>query len=64
MDKILLIQDPLHEIVNNLVEHLPKDSEVMLPDEDSMPGMARTSVLITKTDLDSLVMYCSYRFIS
>ena len=58
----LFEQGPLHEIVNNLVEQLPKDSEVTLPDEDSMPGIARTSVLITKTDLDSLVIYCIYIF--
>ena len=60
--KNLFEQGPLHEIVNNLVEQLPKDSEVTLPDEDSMPGIARTSVLITKTDLDSLVLYCFYIF--
>ena len=41
--------------MNNLVERLPKHGDVTLSDKDSMPGIARTSVLISKTDLDSLV---------
>ncbi|XP_028410995.1 GTPase-activating protein and VPS9 domain-containing protein 1-like isoform X3 [Dendronephthya gigantea] len=57
-----LDKGPLHEIVNILVEQLPKDSDALLSDRDSMPGIARTSVLITKTNLDSLVsLFCQLK---
>jgi hypothetical protein len=41
--------------VNNLVEQLPKTGDMTLSDKTTMPGIARTSVLITKSDLESLV---------
>ena len=49
------LKGPLHDVVDTLLEKLPKEDELTLPDVDYMPGIARTSVLITKTDLDSLV---------
>ncbi|XP_046845275.1 GTPase-activating protein and VPS9 domain-containing protein 1-like [Xenia sp. Carnegie-2017] len=42
-----------HTIVDGLVNQ--SDSELNISKQDSMPGISRTSVLISKTDLDSLV---------
>lgn len=49
------LQGPLNGVTDRLLEMIPQDDELTsLPIED-MPGIARTSVLMTKTDLDSLV---------
>lgn len=49
------LQGPLNGVIDRLLEMIPQDDELTsLPIED-MPGIARTSVLMTKTDLDSLV---------
>ena len=49
------MQGPLNGVTDRLLEMIPQDDELTsLPIED-MPGIARTSVLMTKTDLDSLV---------